>query len=147
MRSLGYLGLAVVLAVGGVLGLGAYTFIYGKGYSYLIDDPKVCLNCHVMRDNFDTWTVATHRTVSCNQCHVPHSFLGKYVSELRNGWNHSYAFTFKDVQTIRITRYNQRALQGNCEGCHERMIVNIQPHGAERVKFCFECHRGVGHGL
>jgi cytochrome c nitrite reductase small subunit len=147
MRSWGFVGLVLVLAAGLVAGLAAYTFIYGKGYSYLLDDPRACVNCHVMRDNFDTWTVATHRTVTCNQCHVPHAFPARYLSEARNGWFHSYAFTFKDVQTIRIKSGNQNVLQENCEGCHERMIINIQPHGAERAKYCFDCHKGAGHGL
>ena len=147
MRSWGLVGLAVALAAALVVGLGAYTFIYGKGYSYLLDDPKACVNCHIMRDNFDTWTVATHRTVTCNQCHVPEAFPSKYASKARSGWFHSYAFTFKDVQTIRITPYNRRVLQGNCESCHERMLLSVQPHGTPPVKFCFECHRGVGHGF
>lgn len=147
MRSWGFVGLAVTLSTAAVIGLGAYTFIYGKGYSYLLDDPRACVNCHIMRDNFDTWTVATHRTVTCNQCHVPSSVLAKYASKLRNGWFHSYAFTFKDVQTIRITPHNRQVLQGNCQSCHERMLMIVQPHGAQPVKFCFECHRGVGHGL
>jgi cytochrome c nitrite reductase small subunit len=128
-------------------GLGAFTFIYGKGYSYLLDDPRACVNCHVMRDNFDTWSVATHRTVTCNQCHVPHSLPAKYASKIRNGWVHSYAFTFEDVQTIRIAAHNQRVLHANCQRCHERILLAVQPHGAQPVKFCFECHRGVGHGL
>jgi cytochrome c nitrite reductase small subunit len=147
VRSWRLVALVGALAVGLVVGLGGFTFIYGKGYSYLFDDPRVCVNCHVMRDNFDTWTVATHRTVTCNQCHVPHHFPAKYLSEARNGWNHSYAFTFKDVQVIRITRFNQEVLQKNCEGCHEGMISTIQPAGAQRAKYCFDCHRGVGHGL
>lgn len=138
----------VLAALAGiVLGLSGFTFIYGKGYSYLFDDPKVCTNCHIMRDNFDAWTVATHRTVTCNECHVPRSHIARYLSEARNGWLHSYAFTFKDVQTLRIRTANQEILEANCETCHERMVGDILPRGTERAKFCFDCHAGVGHGL
>jgi cytochrome c nitrite reductase small subunit len=145
VRTWGLLGLAVSLGL--VVGLGVFTIVYAKGYSYLSDDPRACVNCHIMRDNFDTWTVATHRNVTCNQCHVPGSFPSKYISKARNGWYHSYAFTFEDVQSIRIRTVNQVVLQGNCESCHQRLLIHMQPPGAERVKFCFDCHKGVGHGL
>lgn len=147
MRSWSLVGLGLALLGGLVAGLGAYTFVYGKGYSYLLDDPGACVNCHIMRDNFDAWTVATHRVVTCNQCHVPKGVAAEYLSEARNGMLHSYAFTFKDVQVIRIRQANQRVLQVNCEACHARMIADIQPHGAQQVKLCFDCHRGVGHGF
>jgi hypothetical protein len=44
----------LVPALAGILiGLGGYTFIYAKGYSYLTNEPAACANCHVMRDHFD----------------------------------------------------------------------------------------------
>lgn len=147
MRSGRAIGLALALLAGIVLGLGAYTFVYGKGYSYLLDDPAACVNCHIMRDNYDAWAVATHRTVTCNQCHVPKSFAAKYLSKARNGFLHSYAFTFKDVQVIRIKPSNQRILEANCQSCHARMVALVEPHGAQPSKFCFACHKGAGHGF
>jgi cytochrome c nitrite reductase small subunit len=147
VRPWGSVGLILALVAGVVVGLGAYTFLYGRGYSYLLDDPAACVNCHIMRDNVDAWTVATHRTVTCNACHVPKPLVPKYASKLRNGWFHSYAFTFEDVQVIRIKAANQGILQRNCEACHARTIVHMHPPGAERARLCFECHRGVGHGF
>ena len=44
--------IAGVLA-GALIGLGAYTFVYAKGYSYLTNDPRACANCHIMRDHYD----------------------------------------------------------------------------------------------
>ena len=41
--------------LGFVLGGGAYTFIYAKGASYLTNDPKACINCHVMQEQYDGW--------------------------------------------------------------------------------------------
>lgn len=41
-------GLAAVV-VGFVAGMGAYTFVYARGASYLTNDPSACVNCHVMR--------------------------------------------------------------------------------------------------
>lgn len=138
--------LVLAIAVGLVIGLGAFTLVYGKGYSYLIDDPRVCTNCHIMRDNFDLWAVASHRTVTCNECHVPHG-VRKYSAELRNGIVHSAVFTFRDVGAIRIKRYNQEILQANCEACHRALVSVIQPAGAPRGTYCFTCHPGVGHGF
>ena len=43
------LGVAVVLSclLRIPAGIGAFTFVYAKGYSYLSTDPRTCLNCHI----------------------------------------------------------------------------------------------------
>ena len=41
--------------IGSMVGLGLYTFVYAKGYSYLSNDPQGCANCHVMEDNYSAW--------------------------------------------------------------------------------------------
>lgn len=147
MRRPRQFAFAAALLAGVVAGLGLFTFVYGKGASYLVDDPNACVNCHVMRDAYDSWSAATHRTVTCNQCHVPSSLIGKYAAKASNGWWHSYAFTFKDVQTIRIKPANQRILQSNCAACHSRVVGDLLPHGAEPARYCVDCHRGAGHGF
>ena len=89
-------GIAVVLAVlaGLVIGLGAYTFIYAKGYSYLTNNPEACTNCHVMRAEYDGWVKSSHRhAATCNDCHTPHNLIGKYAVKLNNGFWHSFYFT------------------------------------------------------
>ena len=43
------------LLIGIALGLGAYTFVYAKGYSYLTNNPAACANCHVMNDYYSGW--------------------------------------------------------------------------------------------
>ena len=37
------------------MGIGAYTFVYARGASYLTNDPAACVNCHVMREPYDGW--------------------------------------------------------------------------------------------
>lgn len=44
-----------VFSVGIIFGLGAYLVYVSKAYSYLSDDPKVCVNCHVMGPYYATW--------------------------------------------------------------------------------------------
>ncbi|ERI61733.1 hypothetical protein HMPREF1551_02412 [Capnocytophaga sp. oral taxon 863 str. F0517] len=34
--------------VGIILGLCGYIFYLSKAHSYLSDDPKACVNCHIM---------------------------------------------------------------------------------------------------
>ena len=91
------LAVAVVL-LGMALGLGAYTFAYAKGWSYMTNDPRACANCHVMNEQYDGWLKSSHRSVAvCNDCHVPHNFVGKYVTKATNGFWHSYYFTTRHV--------------------------------------------------
>jgi cytochrome c nitrite reductase small subunit len=47
-------------AIGVVAGVGGFTFVYGKGTSYLTNDPAACANCHIMQEPYDGWTKASH---------------------------------------------------------------------------------------
>ena len=61
--------LAAAVLVGSAGGLGVYTFVYAKGYSYITNDPAACANCHVMNDQYSGWLKASHRSVAvCNDC-------------------------------------------------------------------------------
>lgn len=35
--------------LGVFVGMAGHTFFYAKGYSYLLNDPVTCMNCHIMR--------------------------------------------------------------------------------------------------
>lgn len=137
----------LLAALGVLLGVGGYTFVYARGYSYLLDEPLACVNCHVMRDNYNSWIVSSHRHATCNDCHVPHDPLRKYLAKGDHGFRHSWAFTFEDVQVIRITAPDRLTVQQNCIRCHE-MAVGDMLRGASDLKqpgFCTRCHRSVGH--
>ena len=83
-------GYVAAVFAGIVIGIGTYTFVYAKGYSYLTNDPEACANCHIMRDHFDAWTRASHHAVAvCNDCHTPPDMIGKYTTKARNGFWHS----------------------------------------------------------
>ena len=74
------------ILLGAVLGLGLFTFGYARGSAYLTNDPAACANCHIMSEHFAAWTKSSHRQVAtCNDCHTPHSFLGKYATKARTG--------------------------------------------------------------
>lgn len=144
---------AIVLAavLGGLLaGLGGYTFVYAKGYSYLSNDPGACANCHVMRDHFTAWTRASHRAVAvCNDCHTPPGLVDKYATKARNGFWHSFYFTTGRYPVpLRITARNHDVTERACRTCHAELAAAIEPaHGdASRAGLtCTRCHNDVGH--
>lgn len=151
--ALVFLSLPVLasLALGAVLGLGGYTFYYGKGLSYLSNDPRSCVNCHIMRDHYDGWQKASHHAVAtCNDCHTPHNLVGKYVVKAENGFWHSKAFTLQDYHDPLIIRpRNSRVLQGACQDCHREVAATVQGSGQAEdggAARCVRCHAAVGHG-
>jgi len=140
--------MALGLAVGLLLGIGGYTFIYARGYSYLTNDPEACVNCHVMQEQYSGWIASSHRAVAvCNDCHAPHDIVGKYVTKARNGFWHSFYFTtggFPDP--IQITPPNARVTEGACRACHDPIVQAIDPNShRDRSLTCVSCHRSVGH--
>jgi cytochrome c nitrite reductase small subunit len=140
--------LAILCGVG--LGIGGYTFDYAEGASYLSTDPRACVNCHIMRPQYDAWQKASHHTVAgCIDCHLPEKGLAKWIAKASNGYRHSKAFTLQDFEEpIRMTAGNARILQDNCLRCHAD-LVHDQLAGAtteaDAIR-CVHCHSRVGHG-
>jgi len=149
-------------ALGGVLvGVGGRTFGYASGLAYLSNDPRACVNCHIMRDQFESWRRGPHHAVAtCNDCHVPPHFPAKYIAKMRNGYHHSMGFTFQPSspdtpgarvffeEPVRIKDTNSQILQDNCLRCHGDFVHDVVrgstwASGAIR---CVHCHAGVGHG-
>jgi cytochrome c nitrite reductase small subunit len=138
------------IGVGIILGLSSYTFHYAEGLSYLSNDPRACVNCHIMRDEYDGWQKASHHAVAtCNDCHTPHTFFAKYWTKAENGFFHSRAFTFQDFhEPILIKPRNSRLLQANCVNCHRDLVSGILGHDDAEggTASCVRCHAQVGHG-
>ena len=167
---------AIVAAglAGLALGLGAYTFVYARGASYLSTDPAVRANCHIMREHFDAWQRSSHRSAAgCADCHMPHDFIGKYSAKASNGFWHSLAFTtgrFPDP--LQIKPHNRTITEEACRDCHGDIVATIDPArvdeagtrsgltgapvsdrpqmhdgaaaGGDRLS-CIRCHLYVGH--
>jgi len=137
--------------VGGVgTGIGVYTFIYAKGASYLTNNPEACTNCHVMQSHYDAWLKSSHRSVAtCNSCHTPHNFFGKYSTKALNGFHHSLAMTLGDFhEPIQISERNRAITESTCRSCHQdvvQMIDRGHPGGSDMS--CIRCHSNVGHAL
>lgn len=141
---------ALQVLLGILLGAGGYTFYSAQGASYLSNDPRACVNCHVMRGHYDDWAKASHHALAtCNDCHVPHGFLGKWVAKAGNGYHHSVAFTLGNFQDpIRIRPGNAAVLNANCLYCHKDFVREINAHRVilDEELYCIHCHDTVGHG-
>jgi len=149
-RKHGFLALALAGVIGIFAGLGTYTFTYAHGLSYFSNDPKACVNCHIMREQYDGWLKSPHHAVAtCNDCHTPTSFIAKYLSKAENGFWHSKGFTLQDFhEPIMIRPHNSAVLQNNCVRCHQQLVSEINTHAGDAHKMldCVSCHREVGHG-
>jgi len=143
-------GLVLAVMIGIFLGVSGFTFVEARGWSYLSNDPNTCVNCHIMRDQHDSWQKSSHHAhAACNDCHVPQDFLGKYWTKAEHGFRHSWGFTFQDFhEPIQIKDSSLAAVQGNCLRCHAELVSEISHHsGLERDKTnCIRCHQSVGHG-
>lgn len=134
--------------IGAALGVGAYTFVYARGASYLSDDPKACVNCHVMRPQFDGWVKSSHHAAaSCNDCHTPHDFVGKWTVKAKNGFWHSFYFTTgRYPDNITITKSNRAVAEANCRRCHAAVVEAVDGvHAGPDRLACVSCHGPVGH--
>ncbi|NJN24567.1 MAG: cytochrome c nitrite reductase small subunit [Cyclobacteriaceae bacterium] len=146
----------VNLLIAFFVGIFIYTLYVSNAVSYLSDDPKTCVNCHVMRSEFATWQHSSHREVAvCNDCHVPHNnVFNKYFFKAQDGLRHSTIFTLRtEPQVIKMHEAGQRVVQKNCQNCHQNVnrevgLLNVtledKMHG--EGKLCWDCHREVPHG-
>ena len=134
--------------LGMAAGLGAFTFVYARGSSYLTNDPKACANCHIMTEQYEGWMKGSHHAVAtCNDCHTPHNFVGKYMTKARNGFWHSYYFTTQTFhEPIRIGASSLAITESTCRDCHRDMVEAIASHpGRGGEASCVRCHPSVGH--
>jgi cytochrome c nitrite reductase small subunit len=147
------IGLAAAVLAGTAMGLGAFTFVYANGASYLTNDPSACANCHIMSEHYSAWQKSSHRAVAtCNDCHTPHDVVGKYTVKAKNGFWHSFYFTTgRYPDPLRITESNRRVTEHACRYCHTEVTDAIE-HGAGArggdaggEMRCARCHDDVGH--
>ncbi len=146
--QLGFLPIAFVVVLGMLAGIGAFTFGYGQGASYLSSDPAACANCHVMQGHYDSWQNSSHKHVAvCNDCHLSHHPIGKWIVKGDNGFFHSLAFTTGYFhEPIQIKPRNRRVTQNACLDCHGDFVhqmLPVQPGGD--MMLCVHCHSDVGH--
>ena len=147
------LPVVITALLGATAGLGAFTFGYARGASYLTNDPGACANCHIMAEHYAAWLKSSHRQVAvCNDCHTPHTLIGKYAVKAKNGFWHSFYFTTGTYpDPLRITPGNHEVTENACRHCHATIVEAIDPphanaggRGEARLE-CTQCHQYVGH--
>jgi cytochrome c nitrite reductase small subunit len=128
-----------------VLGVFAYVSDFTV---YLGDDPTACNNCHVMDAAYEGWLHSGHKVrAECNDCHVPHDLLPKYLSKAEHGFNHVSAFTLDNIpQAIRAKESSRLIIQENCIRCHTETVSEVADGAPDANRYCFDCHRTVAHG-
>jgi cytochrome c nitrite reductase small subunit len=107
-----------------------------------------------MKEQYDGWQKSSHRSVAtCNDCHTPASFVGKYATKASNGFWHSFYFTTGWFhEPIRIGARNLAITEQACQKCHADITqaIAIDGSGAHSARngeamSCVRCHRSVGH--
>jgi cytochrome c nitrite reductase small subunit len=143
-------GLLLVIAclLGIPVGIGAFTFGYAKGFSYLSPNPRACQNCHIMNQQWDAWLKSGHRhAATCVECHLPHQGISKWVAKASHGFRHSLAFTLQNFkEPIEITRTDRNLVRDNCLRCHEAFVHAVSETPRRQELDCLHCHAAAGHG-
>src|SRR3954468_15054941 len=86
----------VAILVGIGVGVGMVTFSYAEGLSYFSSDPRACMNCHIMNDEYSSWGKSSHHAAAkCVDCHLPPKGLSKFIAKAENGYHHSKGFTLQ----------------------------------------------------
>lgn len=148
--------LPVIIISGTLVGIVILLFYTSRAHSYLSDNPKTCINCHVMNPQYATWMHSSHReAATCNDCHVPHdNFFRHYLFKAKDGLRHATIFTARaEPQVIQIKQAGINVVQENCIRCHKALIdyVNIvqvtgENHMEGEGHRCWDCHRETPHG-
>ena len=145
-----WLALALACGIGTAMGLGGYVFRYAEGLSYFGTEPAACVNCHIMRPQYDGWQKGSHHAAAvCIDCHLPTGFVAKYYVKSENGYRHGKLFTTGDfVEPIVVQTKGREILEENCVRCHGSLVQELGPHSADPKRWiaCVRCHSGVGHG-
>ncbi len=145
-----------ILFIAIVFGIGLFMAKESEVISYMSDDPKACINCHVMIPEYNGWMHSSHREwASCNDCHVPHeNVVKKYYFKAMDGMRHASIFTMRAEPEVMFMREaSQKVVQNNCIRCHQNQVTQTKLDGAfehhkgDRTdRQCWSCHKEVPHG-
>lgn len=148
--------LPVILALGILGGLGAFVLYVSNAVSYFSDEPRTCVNCHVMAPQYATWQRGSHgRVTTCNDCHVPQDNIFRtYAFKASDGMRHATMFTLRlEPQVIQIKEAGVAVVQENCIRCHDDLVHRVSSGSLTAMNarageglLCWECHREVPHG-
>lgn len=140
------------LIVGGIF-LSLYLL---RAHTYVTNDSKACINCHIMAPYYATWMHSSHyRDATCNDCHVPQdNFFKTWGFKGLDGVKHVAAFvTNSEPQVIKAHEMSSKVIMNNCIRCHTQLNqefvksgrINFMMAKANEGKACWDCHRDIPH--
>jgi nitrate/TMAO reductase-like tetraheme cytochrome c subunit len=136
-----------------LLGLLGCVIIFSGGYGILAftNSPAFCANCHEMAPEYSTYTISTHKQISCVQCHIKPGFKNMAlhkIKSLKEVYYHAIGAPNQIVQTE-----EEAVISQNCLQCHSKnrlvtaskdLKVNHNGHIEKGIP-CITCHAGVVH--
>ncbi|MDR1045785.1 MAG: cytochrome c nitrite reductase small subunit [Candidatus Adiutrix sp.] len=148
--------LVSIFALAGLIaGLGSYAIYVSRAYSYLSEDPAVCVNCHVMAPYYQAWSKSSHALwTTCNDCHVPQdNLVSAYTFKAVDGLYHAAVFTVDgQPQVIRAREGSSAVILENCLRCHSPLVTEFTKMNVayDQVlkgegRACWDCHSQVPH--
>jgi len=129
-------------------GVGGFIFYHAHGFSYLSDTPEMCINCHVMQKEYDSWHKSTHQgSADCSACHLPQETVPKYIEKAKSGLKHTTALMLKNYSDpIRIHEGSKKIVLTNCFRCHAEGLSKSPTHAVvDKSTDCAMCHAKAGH--
>ena len=145
------------------LGLGLYGGVFlvlgvvgGLGYFHFANPQSTCASCHEMTGVHSDWSVSTHRTLHCRNCHGGALTLDVHAlkSHVDRVVRH---FTGDPNQPVRLKEEHVVGLHESCQRCHPQAYADWQSsrHSATYARIfldpdqnrttppandCFRCH-------
>jgi cytochrome c nitrite reductase small subunit len=132
--ALGFVAAVIIM----VLGANIYAYT---------NNPEFCGGCHAMTEHYKTWQSATHKSVACAECHLPHdnpaSYLGAKIYTGVVDSNAQVVRNYPLAEDIKLTEKGRDYLQNNCLRCHDAAVANIMNDDTD----CLSCHRSLVHEI
>lgn len=116
----------------------------------LTNQPIFCSSCHEMSLHYATWQESSHRSVTCEECHVMPGMVSMFKSKLA---------ALRQIREHAKGGVTSAAIQGhvpseNCQRCHKETPELVTYHGLKITHRdhwsmevdCTYCHDRVVHG-
>jgi cytochrome c nitrite reductase small subunit len=137
------------------VGLLIYLFYASLAWSYLSDEPTVCLNCHIMGPYYQSWNKSSHAVwANCVDCHIPQDKLIRgYAFKAVDGLYHAAVYTMgTEGPALRPRPASYKVILENCLRCHTPLVTEFAKMSPDYdsiikgdKKACWDCHREVPH--